>query len=1825
MTKLSQLVTVQTAPVDTAFVPIVDTSGTRAVNRKINLLNLKTLLTSNIDLSSINQTIIPDQNNFRDLGTPDAQWRRLYLSDQAFYIGGRQVTLTAQGGIAVDSVVVATPNGESIVGPQGPAGPTGPGFTAASVNQSGRLIITRTSGSPIDAGYVVGPQGDQGIQGERGLQGIQGVQGARGPTGDTGPKGDKGDTGNTGQTGNTGIGFTSATVNGSGRLVIVKTDTTTIDAGYVIGPTGPKGDTGDKGDTGPAGSLSAFSVTTASASSNGALSYNDQTGTFTFTPPDLSSLLSSYVETDPVFGASPAKNITGTQVTNWDTAYGWGNHASGGYLTSYTETDPIFNASPAKNITNPLISNWDTAYSWGNHALAGYLTSASWNNITGKPTFATVATTGNYSDLNNPPSYATVATSGRYSDLIGLPSLFNGQYSTLVGIPSFAVVATTGNYTDLTNRPTIPTIPTNVSAFVNDRNYLTALNNTFSFIAVSGQSTVSADTSTDTLTLVAGANITITTDAATDTITISSTGTTPGAGAGASGTVNSGTASRLAYYATTGTAVSETATGLTWNATSNTLTATNITVTGTLTNTGTGPLRLTSTSDIILQPATDGIINASTKRISNLATPTDPTDAATKAYVDASGGGGAATLQQVLTNGATSTINATINGLAVGGDGQGTWGIAVAGGNAVGINNGVNGFALNQNSIVPATTNTLDIGRSDLNFKGLFLKGAIVWNGIDVPPPITGGTGFLKQDGTWSSVSGGSSTVYPYNVKNSAYGAVGDGVADDTIAINNAIAAAQTNGGAVYFPAGTYRITSPLSMTSTGADPGVRPHLLGEGVGASVIYQSTASANAVNITSVQAANSQNSFVSVSNLTITGRGIGVSTGTGISINESAYLTISNCEIIGFDTGVYGVDFLSSMFEKCVIQFNNRGFRFEASTSGSFYSPPNNINMVACIVGQNAIYGGWVVGAGTFNYIGGSIESNASGTTGSANSWGLRITNAGGVALNIDNVDYGQSSSCGFACQGVYFEANGGIAQLYVEQTVLRPGLTASLTGCSFNVLPSSYPTQSVYLAASESSVAYPITFTACGFWGAPGYTASVNRPSIKNLSDYFKLTLVGCNFWNTTDQYKNGSPNRFEGVIEASAFRDLNGNAITSGGATGVTSAVAGTGISVSGATGAVTISNTGVTSIVAGSGVTISGATGAVTISASGGASVGTLQQVLTAGATSTINATINGLAVGGDGAGTWGIAVAGGNAVGINNGVNGFAVNQNTIVPATNNTLTIGSNTLNFRDIHFAGSLVWAGNVIPAPSGGSTYLKNTGAWASISSGDVTSALGYTPYNGATNSNGYLTSSALSSYVTSSTLTSTLTPYATQTYVNSQGFITTTGIPDQSGNSGKYLTTNGSALSWATVAGASTPTLQQVITAGATASANATINGVAVGYDNVAYYGISTGNANIGIANNSVGVALTGTTFRSQTDQSVDLGSSSVRWSNFHLKGAFWWNGYGITAPTGGSTFLRNDGTWATPTTSVTSSAITSALGYTPYNGSTNPNAYITGISSANVTTALGFTPYSNTNPNGYITSSSLSPYALASSVPGLGNTNSWTGTNTFSSGVINSTTYNIGTGNSLSRDPTTGDLTFSTQNGVKYLMPYAQGNSHYIANNNNVVAYDLGPSGFQPADGARTLGNANSRWGQIYSTAGAISTSDERVKDNIVDCALGLEFINGLEPKFYKLKVASRTEDPNWTPDPEGPEMQQPQLVDVPGVRTHSGLIAQQVKATLESMGIADWAGWSLADKNDPASRQSLRYEEFIAPLIKSVQELSSQVVALQQRIAELESKNTP
>ena len=81
--------------------------------------------------------------------------------------------------------------------------------------------------------------------------------------------------------------------------------------------------------------LSDLSVTNASASGGGSLAYNNALGVFTFTPPNLTSYLTT--ETDPVFAASDAATITASNISNWDAAYGWGNHASGGYMSDLAD------------------------------------------------------------------------------------------------------------------------------------------------------------------------------------------------------------------------------------------------------------------------------------------------------------------------------------------------------------------------------------------------------------------------------------------------------------------------------------------------------------------------------------------------------------------------------------------------------------------------------------------------------------------------------------------------------------------------------------------------------------------------------------------------------------------------------------------------------------------------------------------------------------------------------------------------------------------------------------------------------------------------------------------------------------------------------------------------------------------------------------------------------------------------------------------------------------------------------------------------------------------------------------------------------------------------------------------------------------------------------------------------------------------------------------------------------------------------------------------------------------------------------------------------
>ena len=65
---------------------------------------------------------------------------------------------------------------------------------------------------------------------------------------------------------------------------------------------------------------------------------------------------------------------------------------------------------------------------------------------------------------------------------------------------------------------------------------------------------------------------------------------------------------------------------------------------------------------------------------------------------------------------------------------------------------------------------------------------------------------------------------------------------------------------------------------------------------------------------------------------------------------------------------------------------------------------------------------------------------------------------------------------------------------------------------------------------------------------------------------------------------------------------------------------------------------------------------------------------------------------------------------------------------------------------------------------------------ADLSSGDITTALRYTPYNGATNPNGYITSSALSGYQTTANLVTSVSSSSTDSqYPSAKLFYDTCG------------------------------------------------------------------------------------------------------------------------------------------------------------------------------------------------------------------------------------------------------------------------------------------------------------------------------------------------------------------------------------------------------------------------------------------------------------------
>jgi len=131
--------------------------------------------------------------------------------------------------------------------------------------------------------------------------------------------------------------------------------------------------------------------------------------------------------------------------------------------------------------------------------------------------------------------------------------------------------------------------------------------------------------------------------------------------------------------------------------------------------------------------------------------------------------------------------------------------------------------------------------------------------------------------------------------------------------------------------------------------------------------------------------------------------------------------------------------------------------------------------------------------------------------------------------------------------------------------------------------------------------------------------------------------------------------------------------------------------------------------------------------------------------------------------------------------------------------------------------------------------------------------------------------------------------------------------------------------------------------------------------------------------------------------------------------------------------------------------------------------------------------------------------------------------------------------------------------------------------------------STFESISGSEySLGRPSQRWRTAYLKDSVSTLSDRRLKSNIQISDLGLNFIDSLKPVKYNMGDK----------------------------KTHYGLIAQEVSQSLAEFNVEKFGGY-----DTDGQYLALRYEEFISPLIKAVQEQSQIIMELQRRVETLES----
>ena len=177
-----------------------------------------------------------------------------------------------------------------------------------------------------------------------------------------------------------------------------------------------------------------------------------------------------------------------------------------------------------------------------------------------------------------------------------------------------------------------------------------------------------------------------------------------------------------------------------------------------------------------------------------------------------------------------------------------------------------------------------------------------------------------------------------------------------------------------------------------------------------------------------------------------------------------------------------------------------------------------------------------------------------------------------------------------------------------------------------------------------------------------------------------------------------------------------------------------------------------------------------------------------------------------------------------------------------------------------------------------------------------------------------------------------------------------------------------------------------------------------------------------------------------------------------------------------------------------------------------------------------------------------------------------------------------VGTGISQINSPSTGFFSGYTFNSSTGAFSVSTSNT----NTSSTTVGNLFPNA-SSSDLGHPFGNGE--WDRLYIQNNPNVSSDERKKENIEDLTFGLDYIKTLVPKSYTLKSDENS-------------------------KVHWGFIAQQLLETPPEPDL----DVAFVDYQEEHDHYSVAYAELIAPLVKSIQELSEMNADLKARIEVLE-----